>query len=303
MAILPMRCYPQEDAVVVKKSFVERGGLLASTSITYVSEASTPNSSFTERFEKPTIALSKKVGSYDHINGSGLPEINTTVHPADIIIGKTQTITRTPAVNVGTVPTKQIQIRRDISTSIRQGHGGQVTLSAKSTLPTGTKAVVRVETIRHFGLCDKISTDAAMKGGSANKKEYICTDIKKKQKMVFLFVSNRTNKTKMVHSYSSHRRLLRPVVHKKSPMCGVYFWGEKKTIMTSMVKFKRSHPRRSGFLFPNIGNFFYMHRYHKKKENGFFICEQQERKTAMVHSCSSHRRLSPPLVHKKSPTC
>ncbi len=167
VAVLPLK-RAQEDGVVVKKSFGERGGMMCGTTLTYVSEASTPknSSALTERFEKPEMVLSKKVNSYSAITKDGIPREKTHISERMVAIAKTQTIIRTPGANIGT--SKQLLTRRDISTTVRLGHGGQVIMSLQCFLPSGIKCVVRIETVRHFELADKLTTLAAMKGVAAD---------------------------------------------------------------------------------------------------------------------------------------
>lgn len=161
----------QEDAVLLKKSFVERGGMMAGESVTYVSEASTPKNSsaaVTERFEKPEFVLGKKMNSYDALEENGLTKEGTHVESEMIIIGKSQSILKTPGSSIGRSGSgKQMLSRRCISTLVRKSHGGQVTKSIKATLPEGEIARTRVETVHYFDLADKLTNEAAMKGVAA----------------------------------------------------------------------------------------------------------------------------------------
>ena len=84
----------QEDAIVIKKSAIERGAMACSTTRHYVSDAIKPTTLFSEKFEKPDIVLSKKTVSYEGIKADGLPRKGTFIKGGDIIIGKTRSVSR-----------------------------------------------------------------------------------------------------------------------------------------------------------------------------------------------------------------
>ncbi len=175
---------PQEDSIKVGKGPVERGFLLAGTRISYMSEAIIPKNptNTMEKFEKPNYAWSKKIHSYDALDEeTGIVPKGTQIEDEQILIGKTQTVAKTPydnnnsrihsVINGATTNGKsasfQTQMKRCISTSARRGHPGQVVESTISTQPSGQRAKVTVEKTCFFKLGDKLNTDAAMKGVAA----------------------------------------------------------------------------------------------------------------------------------------
>jgi DNA-directed RNA polymerase subunit B len=168
---------PQEDSNKIKKSFVERGGLLAATRLTYISEACTNLTSISEEFECPNYVLSKKTHSYKHLDPeTGIVPKGTKVDDESILIGKTQTVDKSPydghknaitGQSMGRKQSAQMQMKRCISTCVRRGHGGEVVRATLSNQPGGQRAEVTVETLRPFKLADKLDTDDAMKGVGA----------------------------------------------------------------------------------------------------------------------------------------
>jgi DNA-directed RNA polymerase beta subunit len=167
----------QEDALVIKKSFIERGGLAASTMRVYVSEAANPNSLLSETFEKPELVLSKKTANYDALSENGLPTIGKQVNGGDVIIGKTRSLRKIvagssvkydPASKGGKKPgrrtQRQIITRRDISTTCLKDEKGTISHVSTSTVPNGHRVCVELTTAREVKVGDKLTTSAAQKG-------------------------------------------------------------------------------------------------------------------------------------------
>jgi DNA-directed RNA polymerase beta subunit len=175
VAIIPTR-KPQEDSIEMRQSFSERGGGLASTSLTYISEAAHPkNSSATvEDFEAPEFVLSKKTSSYKHIHPEhGIVPKNTIVDDEAILIAKTQTVAQSPyeghknlvsGQNMAKKQNSSIKLKRDLSTPVRKGHAGQIVEAVIFTQPNGRRAKETVESSRPLKIADKLDTDDAMKG-------------------------------------------------------------------------------------------------------------------------------------------
>lgn len=152
----------EEDAVIFSKASAERGAMMASTTRTYQSEAPPPNSIFSEIFEKPGLVVSKKNVKYDGIQENGLPMTGTIINGGDVIIGKTRSIKK----QIGKTALKQQKFmisRRDISSTSRLDETGTVRRSSISTLPTGTRAVVDVSTLRPLIIGDKLASRYAQK--------------------------------------------------------------------------------------------------------------------------------------------
>ena len=150
----------QEDAIVIKKEFIERGGMATSSSRVYISDCGTPSSIFSEKFEAPNLVLSKKLAKYSHLV-NGLPTVGTQINAKDVVIGKTRSISRSTG---STLEQKSIMIsRRDISTVCKSTEPGKVTSSHLHTIPTGQRAVVEITTPRHLVIGDKVTTFHAQK--------------------------------------------------------------------------------------------------------------------------------------------
>lgn len=161
VAILPLE-YDQEDALIIKQSTLDFGALTCTTTRTYVSEATLPNSVYSELFEKSKRVLSRKTADYHAISENGLPHVGTHVKGGDIIISKTRSVRKTHGAE-GNGQTMTIG-RRDISTVTRKDESGVVTQSMISTLPTGTRATVEVSTTRLHQVGDKMTTSFSGKG-------------------------------------------------------------------------------------------------------------------------------------------
>ncbi len=170
---------PQEDSIKVKKGFRDRGGFLAATRQTYISEACTAknSSAVSEEFENPNYVLSKKTHSYQHLDpDTGIVPKGIKVDDDSILIGKTQTVAKSPydghknaisGQSAGRKSNTTIQMKRCISTGVRRGHPGEVVRSILGTQPGGQRAEVTVETIHPFQIGDKLDTDSSMKGVAA----------------------------------------------------------------------------------------------------------------------------------------
>jgi DNA-directed RNA polymerase subunit B len=161
----------EEDAVIFSKSSAERNAMMASTTRTYSSEAAPPNPLFSEVFEKPGLVIAKKNVSYAGIEENGMPKCGTAIEGAGVVIGKTRSVKRNIGGTSGLQQGKAEKLmlarfsigRRDISSTSRRDESGQVVHSSTSTLPTGTRATVTVQTSRPLVCGDKIASRFAQK--------------------------------------------------------------------------------------------------------------------------------------------
>jgi DNA-directed RNA polymerase subunit B len=153
----------QEDGLVMNKSAVERGALAGSTTQTYISDVETSNGTFSKRFERLDIVLGKKYANYNTIGPSGLPKKGCQVKGGDVIIAKTKSNTKRIRGSHHQQKRTMI-IRRDISTVCKDLEGGVVSHSSITTLPTGRRACVSIETPRPVQVGDKITTRFGQKG-------------------------------------------------------------------------------------------------------------------------------------------
>lgn len=187
----------QEDAIVIKKSTIERGALCGSTSVTYLSDCSLPNTFVAERFEKLDVVLSRKYASYSNITKQGLPPIGSKIGSSDtdtrvlsasgmhipdvanrelignvseeqdVVISKVRAIKsrkRKATTSMIRGDGSRDILMRDVSTVLKPGFGGTVVESKLTKLPSGTRATVTVETTRFPRVGDKLSTRYSQKG-------------------------------------------------------------------------------------------------------------------------------------------
>ncbi len=147
---------PQEDGVIMKASFIERGGLMCATSTYYRSEAANPTSMFAERFEKPDAVLARKTHSYEALTESGLAGIGTKIQGEMMIIGKTQS-----KLSMNTQEKKTTQTRRCISTANRMNDAGIIRDARIMSLPTGKRVFLHMERLRPIHKADKITIRGA----------------------------------------------------------------------------------------------------------------------------------------------
>ena len=170
----------QEDALIIKRSFLERGGMMATTSRVYVSEAAVPNSLLSEVFERPDKVLSKKTANYEALQQNGLPRLGATTNGGDVIIGKTRSVRKIISGAVSTYDSlskknvnnsktglrtqRHVLTRRDISTCSRKDESGMITSVSTATLPNGKRVSVDISTARHVVVGDKFTSSAAQKG-------------------------------------------------------------------------------------------------------------------------------------------
>jgi DNA-directed RNA polymerase beta subunit len=151
----------QEDAIVFKRSTLERGAFNASTIRHYISETSNPSSSTNERFERPTNIIGTRAASYEHILADGLPAKGTFIPGGDVIIGKTKSSKK---VDIRASTLGQVTKRVDISTVSRRDEGGVVESARKRKLLSGHRVEVSISTTRNVVVGDKFSSSYAQKG-------------------------------------------------------------------------------------------------------------------------------------------
>ena len=151
-ALIPLQDV-QEDAIIIKKSTIERGAFMGSTTRTYVSDAADPTTNLVERFEKADDVIGKKKSNYLNVADNGIPVVGTKISGMDIIIAKTRIHTKSQSQNVS---------KRDISISCKKDEHGTVIESKLTKLPTGIRATVTVETTRIPMVGDKFTTRYAV---------------------------------------------------------------------------------------------------------------------------------------------
>ena len=149
----------QEDAIILKKSTLERGAFMMSDSREYTSEVI--HSSKTERFERPDRVISQKTGSYAALQADGLPLRGARVPGGAVIIGKTRSVKRESLCNDDDLGTCK---RCDISTCTKKDDDGVVTHVERTEMPSGTRVRVVVTTTRMPEVGDKFTSQYAQKG-------------------------------------------------------------------------------------------------------------------------------------------
>ena len=80
--------YNQEDSLLVKRSFLERGGFRTFTYRSFTEEERKMGTCKTEHFEHPTkenSAFAFRLGNYDKIDEDGLPAPGTKIKENDVI--------------------------------------------------------------------------------------------------------------------------------------------------------------------------------------------------------------------------
>lgn len=169
-AVLAIAAHPraQEDALVFKKSFVERGGFTSSILRTYTATHTPRNvNQVQDQFERPkpnTFGL-KFQANYNKIQENGLPTRGTKVTVGDALIGKT-----IPHAHVSTsakvkTPSEfksdgYTDYRRDASVYIKKGEEGTV----DEVLEAPGIRKVRVRSIHELSKGDKLSNRHGQKG-------------------------------------------------------------------------------------------------------------------------------------------
>lgn len=124
----------QEDALVMKRGFAERGGFVSATRQTHTA-THTPRSANhdQDRFERPgdkTFGLKVNV-DYSKIGPDGMPPRGLRIHPGDVIIGRTiphEHISMSAKVKVPAEcrETSYAAYRRDASVYAKKSEGGVV---------------------------------------------------------------------------------------------------------------------------------------------------------------------------------
>ena len=152
----------QEDAIIVKRSTLQRGAFMMSDHREYTSEAQTPCPTRSERFECPTTVISKKNVSYDCIGDTGVPSVGTYVPGGSVVIGKTRVLKRT-SISKNEVPAAASR-KCDISTCTKKSDDGVVTHVDRASMPNGTRIRVVVTSTRTPDIGDKFTSQFAQKG-------------------------------------------------------------------------------------------------------------------------------------------
>jgi DNA-directed RNA polymerase beta subunit len=157
----------QEDAMVFKRGFIDRGGFHSSSIRTH-SAAHTPRnpSHAQDRFERPPKeTFGKRIGNYDNIQDNGLPLPGTKMNVGDIVIAKTIPHTHVSDSSKVKVPTefkseRYHDYRRDASVQLRKDEAGVL----HETIQTPNMYKARVRTYRTVAQGDKYSIRNGQKG-------------------------------------------------------------------------------------------------------------------------------------------
>lgn len=131
VAVLSLSGFNQEDSILVKKQFAERGGGVKTYYHTFTAECSTKND---ETFERPNLkeVVPRAKTNYQSIDEDGFPPVGCTVKEGDVIIGKT--IETCEIDSTG----KQMRRKKDKSVVLRQGEGGVVDKVMLTSSTNGT---------------------------------------------------------------------------------------------------------------------------------------------------------------------
>ena len=91
IAVMPWRGHGQEDAIVVRKGWIDMGGLRGSVYKTYTDEEAKQGPIKIDRFEvpDPTKCVNLKVADYSLLDEDGIIGIGNNVTSSTVLIGKT----------------------------------------------------------------------------------------------------------------------------------------------------------------------------------------------------------------------
>ena len=151
----------QEDAIVVKRSTLQRGAFMMSDNREYTSEAPSPGPNRTEQFERPDAVISRKNVSYKCIGEDGMPAVGTHVPGGSVIIGKTRIVKRTSICKDDVLGSVR---KCDISTCTKPTDDGVVTTLDRFTMPNGIRVRAVVTSTRMPAVGDKFTSQYAQKG-------------------------------------------------------------------------------------------------------------------------------------------
>jgi DNA-directed RNA polymerase II subunit RPB2 len=152
----------QEDAIIVKRSTLQRGAFMMSDNREYTSEAPPPCPTRSETFERPDTVISKKNVSYDCIGETGVPLVGTKIPGGSVVIGKTRLLKRT---SISKNEVTALSSRKcDISTCTKKSDDGVVTQVDRANMPNGTRIRVVVTSTRTPDIGDKFTSQYAQKG-------------------------------------------------------------------------------------------------------------------------------------------
>ena len=157
-AIVAVYCgaYNQEDSLLIKRSFIERGGFRTFTYRSFTEEERKMGTCKTELFECPNKknVFGFRLANYDKIEKDGFPTPGTRISQNDVIVGKT----------VGIV--NNSSKRRDVSVMAKKNETGTVEkVSISTSVDTGMRqATVKVRQMRTPEIGDKFSSRHGQKG-------------------------------------------------------------------------------------------------------------------------------------------
>lgn len=151
--------YTEEDAFVVKKEFLDNGGLRYFKYITYKMILNDSNSNWVETLKKPTLSsefAQKKGDKYKYMGDNGLPKIWSPVKEGDYIIGKVNR-SKTEKDKKGN------PIEKNESVVVRVGDEGVITKVLVSSNNRRTMVIVKIRTLRIPQVGDKYAPRNAQK--------------------------------------------------------------------------------------------------------------------------------------------
>jgi DNA-directed RNA polymerase beta subunit len=171
LIIFPLS-YNQEDAIVVKKSSLDRGMFTSDSHKVYEASVNLKgHRRNSEVFENPlhTAKDPSRLLAYEKLDPNGLPRKGVRLQSGDIVIGRTiPTNTKTNHHNTKSISqfnhTASDQQRKDSSLLIHSDDTGCVDEAIKVDTPQQTHATVNVRSVRIPEVGDKFSSRHSQKG-------------------------------------------------------------------------------------------------------------------------------------------
>jgi len=133
VAVMTYLGYNQEDAVIISKGFIARGGMRSkimkgvSASIKRTSGIGFNESTFEDLTRTPPISAEKNIGVYRHLNSEGIARPESVIHTGDCLIGIKKTIktaTKVDTKDISVYATSEYEgyvVDRYLITNIKSG--------------------------------------------------------------------------------------------------------------------------------------------------------------------------------------
>jgi DNA-directed RNA polymerase subunit B len=168
VAVMSLHGYNMQDAVIMNRSSVQRALGRSTFNRTYNAERRRFPGGQVEEIEIPGTGLEevkglKPVGSYDHLEGDGLPHPEKYLEGGDVLVGKTSPPRFLEETGAGAF--LQAQERRESSMPIRHGEKGWVdNVYVTESLDSGrlVRCMVRSHKVPEIG--DKFASRHGQKG-------------------------------------------------------------------------------------------------------------------------------------------